>query len=48
MPLNENAPRDKSLEEMYKAMRLFTHADYDGVTLDDYADVGQGVDDGNV
>lgn len=35
MPLNRNAPRD-SLAETYEAMRLVTHAKYDGVTLDDY------------
>lgn len=38
MPLNRNASRD-SLAETYAAMRIVTRAQYDGVTLDDYATV---------
>jgi len=37
-PLNRDAPRD-SMHGTYVAMRLFTRAQYDGVTLDDYVDV---------
>jgi len=43
MPLNRNAPRD-SMPETYDAMRMVTRAQYDGVTVDDYVDVGQGDD----
>jgi len=45
MPLDRNNPR-RSMKWTYAAMRVFTGAQYDGVTLDDYVDVGDQGDDG--